>query len=128
MWQEVEVAGQEQPMSRFSVGGKSVLLIALSVLALILTVPAITTLLDMTQRKEPVNPSFEIAGSMMLVAFVVLICADNVCKRFDREERVGFYYVGLALFWLAVGVWLAPALSLVALVLLGLSFQGSHPG
>jgi hypothetical protein len=25
MWQEVEAAGQEQPMSRFSVGGKSVL-------------------------------------------------------------------------------------------------------
>jgi hypothetical protein len=115
-------------MSHFSVGGKSVLLIALSVLALILTLPAINMLLDMTLAKEPANPSFGIAGSLILVTFVVLICAANVRKRFDREERVGLYFVGRALFWLSVGVWLAPALSLVALVLLVLSFQGSHPG
>jgi len=115
-------------MSRFTVGDKSVLLIALSVLALMLTVPAIKMLLDMTQGKAPVDPSFAIAGSMILVAFVVLIFADNVCKQFDREERVGSFYVGLALSWLAVGAWLAPALSLVALVLFGRSFKGSHPG
>jgi hypothetical protein len=115
-------------MSYFSVSSKSGLLIALSVLSLILTVPAINILLDMTQGKEPYDASFEIAGSMLLVVFAVLIYADNVRKRFHRDERGGSYYVGLALFWVSVGVWLVPALPLGALVLISLSFMGARPG
>ena len=119
---------QEQSVPYFSMSRKSGLLIALSVLSLILTVPAINILLDMAQGNEPFDASFEIAGSMLLVAFAVLIYADNVRKRFHRDKRGGSYYVGLALFWVTVGVWLVPALPLGALVLISLSFMGARPG